>query len=62
MENTTDPADCLCRIPAMAKINAVLADYIELREFMEEFVGQRDLLVNQAAEVAGGSTDAVKNR
>jgi hypothetical protein len=26
-----------CKIPAMAEVNAILADYIELHELMEDF-------------------------
>jgi len=33
-----------CKIPAMAEVNAILADYIELRELMEDFAKEDELV------------------
>jgi hypothetical protein len=33
-----------CGIPAMAEVNAILADYIELRELMEDFAEEDELV------------------
>ena len=53
MKNTIDTLTSQpCTIPAMAEVNAILADYIELRELMEEFADEGELVgANHAARV-----------
>jgi hypothetical protein len=43
MKNTMETlASQPCKIPAMAEVNAILADYIELRELMEDFAEENE--------------------